>query len=117
MCDSALVGDSQNDEQGSDDLSNPIVTDNLWGDHGWEGTNLSLREDGQEISHNIVVGTTTPRPNNQRQAHSKKGTRLNEYDHNGLGRSTNSTYPHSSANAPCVQDESDDDHEGEEDVE
>ena len=81
----------------------------------WESTNLSLREDGEETFGDVVVGT--PRPKNQQQAHSEKGTRLNEHGDDGFGRFTDPTYPHGRTNAPGVQDESDDDHEGEDDVE
>ena len=80
-----------------------------------ESTNLSLGEDGEEDVHNIILDGQ--RYNNQQRSHGVEGTRLNEHGGDGLAHSTDSAYPHGIANAPGVDDQSDNDHEGEEDVE
>lgn len=57
-----------------------------------------------------------PQSDEQNRVHGEKGTRLDEYRDDGLVQPTASS-PHSSANAPGVEDEPSDDHEGEEGVE
>ena len=60
----------------------------------------------------------SPQYNEQQRVHSVKGRRLNEHRDDALVQSTGSSWsPHDNANVPAVQEESDDDHEGEEDVE
>ena len=82
----------------------------------WESTNLSFGEDRQENIRGMVSGA--PRPNEQQRVHGVKGRRLDEHRDDSLVQSTDSSWgTHGSANVPAVQDESNDDHEGEEDVE
>ena len=83
----------------------------------WEITNLSLIEDGQEEIHNGAAFDDTPCSDNQQRAHSKNGTGFNEHGDDGLVQSTDSSHPQGRASASGVHDESDDDHEGEENVE
>ena len=81
----------------------------------WKSTNLSLREDSeQEISRDVGGA---PQYYEQQRIRSVNSIRLDKHGHDGLGRSTDSTDPHSRANSPGMQDESGDDHEGEEDAE
>ena len=112
----ALVGDSLNYKQRSDDLSNPSSRQTSVRRSGLrESTNLNLSEDRHEDIHSGVP--RAPRSNNQQRAHGVKGTRLDEHSDDGFAQSADSGYPQSSASVPGVQDESDGDHEGEEDVE
>ena len=81
----------------------------------WESTNLCLSKDWQEITPKAVSGTQPSE--NQKRTRSINHRGLNEHGDNGLVQPANSRYPHASANVPSVQGESDDYHEGEEDVE
>ena len=81
----------------------------------WKRADLSLGEDGEEDVHNVIVDGQWY--NNQQRAHGVEGTRFNEHGGDGIAHPTDSTDPHGIANVPCVQDQSNDDHEGEEDVE
>ena len=87
----ALVGDSLNDEQRSNDLSEPRgrIRQPVRRSQSCESTNLNLGEDGQEeIRNGVYVGA--PRSNDQQRAHSIKGTRLNEHGNDGLAQPTDS---------------------------
>jgi len=79
-------------------------------------TNLCRRDEGQEDTRSRTSGS--PQSNEDQRIHSIKGRRLNEHGDNGLVQSAHSGWrPDGSTDAPVVQDEPDDDHEGEEDVE
>ena len=80
-----------------------------------ENTNLSLGEDGEEESHNVIFDGQWY--NDQQPAHGIEGTRLDEHGGDGIAHSTDSTYPHCIANGPGVHDQPDDDHQSEENVE
>ena len=82
----------------------------------WEDTDLGLSEDGEEQIHGNAVDR--PRSDHQQRAHGEKGRGLYEHGGDGLVQSADSSrISRSGANAPGMQDESDDNHEGEDDVE
>ena len=81
----------------------------------WESTNLSFSKDEQETTRKAIF--IIQRSKNQKRARSINHRGLDEHGDDSLVQSTNSRYPHTSANVPGVQDEPDDNHEGEEDVE
>jgi len=82
----------------------------------WENTNLDLSEDRREKIPDCVIGSN--RPDDQQRGHSEKSGGFDEHGGDGLVQSADSIWrSSSSANVPCVQDESDDDHQGEDDVE
>jgi len=94
----------------------------------WEGTNLSLRKNREEDIHRVGCGKVNifvcgvfvhgQRSNDDQRAHGEKGTRLNEHGGYRLVQSTDyNCRPYGSANPPAMQDESDHDHQGEENVE
>ena len=76
--------------------------------------NLSLGEDGEDVRNVILDGQ---RYNNQQRVHGVEGTRLDEHGEDGIAHCTDSTDPHGIANVSGVQDQTGDDHEGEEEVE
>jgi hypothetical protein len=79
-------------------------------------TNLVLGEDRQEYIGSPTI--CTPRTDEQYGADGVQGGGLDEHGDNGV---VNSACPSASSegvsNVPAVEEESDDDHEGEEDVE
>lgn len=78
--------------------------------------NLSLGEDGQEDVCSVVSGA--PRHNEQQRAHSGKRTRFNEHCDDIFVQSTDPSWrPYGSVKVPTMNDKSDNDHKGEEDVE
>ena len=83
-----------------------------------ETANLSCRENRYEETRNgVSSGVGDKRSKNRQRNHGVKGTRLDEHGDDGLGQSTNSSHPQSSASVPGVHDQPENDHEGEEDVE
>ena len=111
-----LGGDSVNDKQWSYDLSNQSLHQTTCPKIVVvESTNLSLREDGHKDAHCVVPSADQCK--NQQRGHSVNCTRLDEHGDDGLVQSTASASPHGSPNAPGMQSEPDDNHEGEEDIE
>ena len=114
-----LLGNPFNDEQRSDDLSDPSrrVRRLVQSSESRESTNLSLDEDGEEDTRGGVAGVPRPsivRPNEQQQAHGIKGGGLDEYGFDGPAQSTNSGWsPRGSANVPAMHNKPGGDHEGE----
>ena len=79
-------------------------------------TNLSLSEDGEEQIHEHAFGNQWT--DDQQRAHSEKGRGLDEHRGDGLVQPTEPSWRlRCGTNVPAAQDKSDDDHEGEEDVE
>jgi len=77
---------------------------------------LSLSEDRNEQIRKYAFGGQ--RSNDQQRGYSEKSRRLDEHGGDCLVQPTNPTgRPRDGANVLSVQDESDDDHEGEDDVE
>ena len=81
----------------------------------WESTDLGLIEDGHEDDRSAV--SNKPRYDSQQRAYSVQRRRFDEHGDDGLVQSTHSgCTPHGGTNVPDVHDESDDDHDGEENV-
>ena len=79
-----------------------------------ESAHLSLTEGAQDITSGV---SCNPRSNEHQRVHSVESARLDEHCDDGFAQSTDSAYSHRCTNTPGVQDESDDDHEGEEYIE
>ena len=82
----------------------------------WENTHLGLSEDRRNQVHDRVVGSH--QSDVQHRAHSENGGRLDEYGGDGLVQSTDSGWgSRRGTNVSPMQNKSEDNHEGEEDVE
>jgi len=102
------------------------VSDNWSGD--WENANLSLCKDWKEDLPGVYSGVINIRIvvvcgpdqcyDNHQRTHCEKGTRFDEHGGDRLVQSTNSNWrPGGSTEVPAMQDETDDDHQGEDDIE
>ena len=80
-----------------------------------ESTNLSLREDGQEYIRSAA--SSNEQSNHQQRARGMRDTGFNKHGDDSPAQPASSSPPQCSANVPDAQNESDDNHEGEEDVE
>ena len=112
---SAMVGDSSNDEEWSDDLPRDVRQPAA----DWESkkrTNLSLCEDGQEDIRSVTSGT--PRSDEQQGINSVEGRRLDEHGDDGSVQAGGPGWStHGGTNVPAVHGEADDDENCEKGVE
>ena len=111
-----LVGDPLDDEERSNDLSNPSsISQPVRTLQSRESTHLSLKEDGHEYLRRTA--SSNEQSNHQQRAHGIDDAGFNKHGDDCPAQPASSSPPQRSTSVPGIQNESDDNHEGEEDVE